>query len=170
MSEAHALPPGFEPDYTLEGPRLYAVLDEALERLAEIEAEKAAVRETARLRVEKIQGHEQTELERIDRHADYWRQRVEHLGPRAEFSGKKKSLRLAFGEIGFRKRAGTVEVLDMARAVEFARGANLPVKVVESVSKTDLAKLCRDGLRPEPAEDGFAWVEGEDEFFWRAGG
>lgn len=152
----------------LSGPRLYAALDEALERIAEAEAEVDQVQQTAQLRIDKILAHAAQEIDRIQRGADFWRQRVDHLGPKADF-GKKKSMRLAFGEFGFRLSPARVEVLDEAKVLEFARANNVSVQVKESVKKADLAALCKIGFRPDPVEDGFEFVPGEESFFFRAG-
>lgn len=169
MSEiATTLPPEPVEEEALSGPALYAAIDEALERIAEAEAEVDQIQQAARLRIDKILAHAAQETDRIQRGADFWRQRVEILGKRAEF-GNKKSMRLPYGEFGYRLSPGSVTVLDDAKVLEFARANNVPVKVKESVSKTELAKLCKIGFRPDPDEDGFAWVDGEDSFFFKAG-
>lgn len=165
---AHALP-AEAPMEDLSGPALYAAIDEALERIAEAEAQVDLVQQTAQLRVDRILAHAAREIDSIQNSADFWRQRVEALAARVDF-GKKKSMRLAYGEFGRRLSPGGVDVVDDAKVLEFARANNVPVKVKESVSRTDLARLCKDGFRPDPEEDGFAWRAAEDAFFIRAGG
>lgn len=145
-----------------------ALIDEALERIAEFEAEKARVAEYAARRVAMVQAHRDEEIAKKDAAAAFWIQRVEHLAAGYDY-GKKKSRRLAFGEFGMRKRPDRVEIVDEAKLLDFARGSNLPIVVKESVPKKELSALCKSGFMPDPEEDGFSFVPGEDEFYFKAG-
>jgi len=66
---------------------------------------------------------------------------------------KVRSLKTAFGVIGFRATKGTHKILDQIAAVAWAKRVEPSiVKVVESVNVTDVLPLLDDGESPE-------WIE-----------
>jgi hypothetical protein len=140
-----------------------ALIDEALERIREANAEIAHNNAVAQRRMDTVALWRDGENGKVEARTAFWRQRIEALTAGYDY-GKKRSRNLANGTFGLRTKPGRVEILDMAKAVEFARLSNLPVKVREEVAKSDLATLAKDGLHPSD-DDGWTWLEPRDEFY-----
>jgi hypothetical protein len=89
------------------------------------------------------------------------------------FPGKSKSMALPSGRLGLRAQQPKLEILDMDAALSFVRKANrgkkpanIPIKVVETVSVTDLKRywestgLVPDGCAVEADRPDKPYVEG----------
>lgn len=75
--------------------------------------------------------------------------------------GRKKSIRLPNGCLGFRTKPAGVSVTDEARALAWA-GENLPAAIVQRLDKKALADAL---LSTGEAIDGVVFTEAEETFF-----
>ena len=89
-------------------------------------------------------------------------------GRRAELTddGKKKTVRLPTGEVGWRISALALEVIDQEEAVAVLKemGLRKAVRQVEEVDKNELKKLLKKD--PELLDKVTAISAKQDEFFW----
>ena len=79
---------------------------------------------------------------------------------------KTKNMKLINGTAGFRKTPERVEVKDETQLIAFAKTNGIPVKIKESVSKTDVKTFIKKtGAIPEGVE----FIEGSDKFYVKIG-
>jgi hypothetical protein len=75
-------------------------------------------------------------------------------------TGRARSIKLAYGTVGFRKQPDRLDVLDAAAAVAWCE-ANLPTAITKSVAKTELKSYAKEtGETPAGCE----FVMGTDKF------
>lgn len=105
---------------------------------------------------------------RLDNGISWLESEIRQLIPHslAEFEREygKKSRNLPHGVIGFRRQPDKVNVFDEEKALTWAKLMGLPIKVKESVSKTELKKALDAGAEP----DGVEIIKGLDQFYVRS--
>lgn len=77
---------------------------------------------------------------------------------------KKRSVKLVLGVAGFRATSGRTNIVDMEKAVEWAKKQGLEIKVVESVSATAIKESIKANGEIPP-EDAVIIEVGEDRFY-----
>ena len=142
-------------------------IDWLLEKVTALKAEIAENDAVAKRRMEMQEDFRQGENAKIENAITYWVGQIGQLAPsdgdafKAEYG--KKSRTLAHGTFGYRTRPDRVEIDGMEAVVLFAKGTDIPIKVVHTISKTDLKKHAqKTGLLDGP---GWHLVPGGDEFF-----
>ncbi len=73
----------------------------------------------------------------------------------------KKSRNLPSGTVGWRRQPDRIEVFSEEKALAWAKAMGLPIKVKETVSKTELKKAMDAGAEP----DGVDLIKGLDELY-----
>lgn len=137
------------------------VLDHYLEQLREREAEIARNREVAERRKAMIDQWLSDALAGHEREAKWLRQQIEAFARDYDF-GRRKSRSLPHGTIGYRARPDTLEIVDPAAALAFAKAYGLETK--ETVNKTPLLQYFKAG---GVVPDGCEYVEGAETFYVR---
>lgn len=142
--------------------------DYLLEQIADQERRAEEIAQFTARKIQMVTDHSRGELDTIKRRIEWLHGRLRlHLpgngeGMEREFG--KKSVSLPHGSIGYRAKPATLQITDMAKAVAWARGAGVEVKVdvIERVYVADLtAAYQRTGEVPEGTE----YVDSAENFF-----
>lgn len=142
-------------------------IDYYLEKIKDGNAEIERNRVTASIRLDTISDWLAGENAKIERRNSYLVGQIGMLAPPsaedtvAEYG--KKSRTLPNGSFGFKQKPGHVEIKDMGSAVRYALEMDLPTKIVETVSKTDLKTHARATGATEG--EGWEWLPGTSDFF-----
>ena len=142
-------------------------IDWLLEKVTALKAEIAENDAVAKRRMEMQEDFRQGENAKIENAITYWVGQIGQLAPpsgeamKAEYG--KKSRTLANGSFGFKRRSERIEIDDEKAALAFAVKNHLPVRIVNSVTKTSLKDYAQS--TGEMEGDGWRRIEAADEFF-----
>ena len=142
-------------------------IDWLLEKVTGLKAEIAENDAVAKRRMEMQEDFRQGENAKIENAITYWVGQIGQLAPadgdafKAEYG--KKSRTLAHGSFGFKRRSERIEIDDEKAALAFAVKNHLPVRIVNSVTKTSLKDYAQS--TGEMEGDGWRRIEAADEFF-----
>ena len=142
-------------------------IDWLLERVAGLHAQIAENNEIADRRIAMQEDFRQGENGKLDRAITYWVGQIGQLAPPSGEAMKseygQKSRELAHGKFGFKARPERIEIDDEKAALAFAVKNHLPVRIVNSVTKTSLKDHA--AATGECEGDGWRRIEAADEFF-----
>lgn len=143
-----------------------AYLDRYLEALAGLEKSIAENRRVAENRKAMIDRWLSSENERAEREAAWLRRQIEAFAAGYDY-GKKRSRNLPHGTFGVRKAPDQVVITDPAKALEFAEGNGVEIRVVREVQKKPLAAFVAEhtDFQPDPEEDGWEIAPGAEQFY-----
>jgi len=122
---------------TAERMRAEARMDWYLQRMAEVRARHEREVHTAQERISIIDGWLSEQRERATRATQYLEGQIRNCMAEIDL-GRRKSIELPYGRVGFRKRRATVDIQDRPAAIRWAQ-ENLPGAVRERVT-LDLVK------------------------------
>lgn len=162
-----AMEEGFGDDESRAG--LDTRLDFLLQKMADRDLAIANNDEVADRRIAMIEGWRRQQNATIEREIGWLRLHFEALADGYDF-GNARSRSLPHGSFGFRKGPDRVEVVDMAKAVQWAKENGLEAELKVSIDKTPLRKAWAPNLKatgeaPDPTAAGFDYILGEDSFF-----
>ena len=140
--------------------------DYLLEQIRDQEKRAEEVAQFTARRIQMVQDHSQGELDAIKRRIEWLHSRLRmHIPPTGEGMERefgKKSLSLPNGTIGYRASPPSLRIVDMPKAVAWAKGAGLQVEVTEKVGVVALKVAL--GLTGE-IPDGTEYAEGSEGFY-----
>jgi phage host-nuclease inhibitor protein Gam len=150
--------------------RVDTMLDTALQKLGELDAEISTAEEIADQRkrdtLERIERWLAGETAPLRRQRDFLARQIEAIARQYDFGGKK-SRSLPHGKFGRRRSGDKIEITDMPAALAFAERMGVEVKVVREVQRTPIKDFlsAHPGFKPNPEEHGFTVVPGTDNFY-----
>lgn len=116
-----------------------AWIDARLEEARELERRIALEHQVAERRVAMIRANEEQQVAGLVAERDGLLAMLREQARVYEFT-RGKSRRFAFGEIGRRLRALSIEITDEAAALDYAAGADLPIRVEVSTRDRERGK------------------------------
>lgn len=149
--------------------------DYLLQRIREEEARAEELAQFTARRINMVQEHGTGELLKIRKRVQWLESRLRmHVPPTGdgmerEFS--RRSLSLPHGTVGYRRTPESVEILDQAKALQWAKDNGLQVAVKETVHKAPIIEYIRStGAMPDtdaieyrgPSESFYVKPKGEE--------
>lgn len=114
-----------------------AWMDEQMERLARLESRVARINAVADLRIARIRDWALIEAKPLAEHATRLRNLLENAALHHPYPAGLKSVSLAWGTVGRAKEPRSIVIRDPAKALDYAKGVNLPVTVALETTDAD---------------------------------
>lgn len=143
--------------------------DYLLERIRDERAEIEHIEEVADRRIQMIEKWEADETAKHRRRIAWLESQVRNCVPldarRFQEEYDAKSVKLAHGRVGYRRKNETVEIEDRDKALEWVKENGIEFSVSERVTKTPILDWIREHGEVPPPESGIELVEGYDDFY-----
>lgn len=160
-----------------EGMNWLTYLDWLLEKLVELTRKEVELLEFAECRKAVVDRWLEDQMRTVHGTRTHWERQLKMNVPRtakglqeAAKLGKKKSLSLPHGVIGFRSTKHGLDLLDLTKALEWCERNGVDPRIKKELDKkAALAKVQEQvkatGEIPDPEDDGLLYQEARDEFF-----